>query len=307
MEDQIPEDMKKAIASQLVKSEGQENIVIDKVTELASYIAAIRTPEKYDPSVPFAVVPEFMKTIDLEQNMPHPARIRRDVTFIDVDSFVEYFSRYRKGQQPKIFCRKEDAGMLITAIIDMDIEGRDIYEGDEIKQRVMPLPQWAQHKANLRLKFHEDYAIMRNASGVWLPQREFALFIEQNLPMFVDPVGADMLELAQELRGTRKASWRSGKRLDNNTTSLQYAEDEVEAKGGSISIPQYITLKSPIFEGLDPIEYKAAFSYDILEDHSVSFSIRLLTKLEERRAEEKVKDEVRKRTGEFIYNTAYQI
>lgn len=301
---QIPEDVAKSIASQLTKGHASESIVMDKVTEIASYIASIRQPERYNPNIPFAVVPEFMKKIDLEKDMPHPARIRKHPKFVDVESFCTYFEMYKGGHQPKIFHTKDSSGMKIMAIMDMDIQGETIMKEDgSVEKQVMPLPQWNSHKATLLMKFHEDYAAVRQASGQWFEQREFALFIEQYIHLFTDPVGADMLELAQELRGTRKASWRTGKRLGNNQTSLQYTEEiDAEAASGSLSIPQYITMRSPLFEGLEPIEYRAAFSYDIGDDHKVKFSMRLMTKLEEREAEEKVKSLVVEKTGKFIYN-----
>lgn len=304
-QNEVPEEMKRAIAQQLVGSTGGENIVMDKVTELASYIAAIRGEDRYNPNVPFAVVPEFMKVENLEKHMPHPARIRKRPHFVDVDSFCKYYDAYKGGHDPKIFSKKDSSGMSIMAIMDMDIEGRNILdENGDLEKRVMPLAQWNDHKATLLMKFHEDYAALRAASGQWFEQRDFALFIEQHNHMFLDPEGADMLELAQNLRGIRKASWRAGKRLSNNTTSIQYSEEEVEASGGNIAIPQYITFNSPLFEGLEAVEYRAAFSYDIGDDHKIKFSLRLMTKLEEREAENKVKSLVAERTGSFVYNVA---
>lgn len=302
--EKLPEDLKKAISAELTKSVSGETIVMDKVTELASYIAAIRQPERYNPNIPFAVIPEFMQIADVESRMPHPARIRKHPKFVTVESFCQYFDEYKGGHEPKIFHMKDSSGLKIMAIMDMDLKGDNVLKEDgTLEKRIMPLAQWNEHKATLMMKFHEDYAAMRAISGTWIPQREFALFIEQYLHLFVEPEGADMLELAQELRGTRSANWRTGSRLANNQTSLQYVEEiNAEAKGGNLVIPQYVTLRSPLFEGLFPIEYKAALSYDIGEDHKVSFSLRLMTKLEERQAEEMVLFDVKNRTEQPLYN-----
>lgn len=141
----------------------------------------------------------------------------------------------------------------------------------------------------------------------WFDQRQFALFVEQHIHVFRQPTGGEMLEIAQQLKGSRKADWKTGKRLSNGTTSLEYVETNVaRSQSGELIVPEYLDMETPIFEGFEPKQIRAAFSWDMKNDGDgagkVMFNFRLLTKLQEREAEEEVKQQIVDQTGQNILN-----
>ncbi len=286
----------------------QSNVVIsvDKIDEAAAWMAQARAPERYNPQIPFAVVHNSMVALDLEKHMPHPARIREKHTFTDVDSFVRYFNEFKVSHKPQVFASVDNTGLKITSIIDYheagEVDKEPAPDAGVQQGFMLPLPRWGSHVAALELKFHPDYAALRANSGKWMEQREFALFVEERLHLFVTPVGAEMLELAQELRGARSAKWIRGKRLENNATQLQYTEDVQAATASGLNVPNNLVLITPLYEGLETKQINAAFSYDITDERELMLQYRLLTTLEERVAQDEVKAKVETGTGMKLLN-----
>lgn len=285
---------------QVVRDASRLVVNVDKIDEVTAYLMRARSSESYNPSVPFTVVPNSMTALDVEKFMPHPSRIRRALTFTDVRSFNAYLNEFKPGHRPKIFAKNDAEGLKINGIIDYDEAGT---APEEDKPGHLPLPRWGSHTCNLVMKFHEDYAVLREVSGKWFAQKDFALFVEEFNHLFVNPVGADMLELSQELRATRNANFIQGRRLNNGQVSLQYKEDVTATTAQGVEIPEYLTLRTPLYEGLPAEDIRAAFSYDIDEERKLKLQFRLMTKLQEREAQEQVKFSVQDGTGITILNT----
>ena len=284
---------------QVVRDSSRLVVNVDKIDEISAYLMRARSSESYNPSVPFTVVPNSMVALDVEKFMPHPSRIRRERVFIDTKSFNAYLNEFKPGHKPKVFAQNNSDGLKVHAIIDYDEAGT---EPADDKPGVLPLPRWGSHTCGLVMKFHEDYAALREHSGVWFSQKDFSLFVEEYNHLFVSPDGADMMELSQELRATRNANFIQGKRLNNGQVSLQYKEDVTATTAQGMDIPEYLTLRTPLYEGLYPQEIKAAFSYDIDEERKLKLQFRLMTKLQEREAQDNVKFSIEHETGLKILN-----
>lgn len=279
------------------------------VEEMAAWLVSISSPHIWDARIPFTLVPDGVKAIDFEKHMPEPRMIRKDVKFIDTPSFVSYFNLFKNSYMPRLFTKKDGLGMVILCVYDYDAPGNDVLvpttvEGETATKTSMPQPKWNKHLATLSLAFHPDYKELRDLSGKWQSQDEFSLFIEANTHLFKTPDGATMLELAQDLKGVRNANWQSGKRLANGQVALSYIET-IEAKStrGEITVPEYLIMSSPIFDGYDPQDLKAAFSWT-MDGNKVKFMFRLLTKLAEREAQDAVKVDVVKQTGLNLHHVS---
>ena len=57
-----------------------------------------------------------------------------------------------------------------------------------------------------------------------------------------------------------------------------------------------------MFEGFPPLTFKAAFSYDIDEEKKLNLQFRLMTKIDERKAQEDVKAAIVSGTGLPLFN-----
>lgn len=226
----------------------------------------------------------MMQVHDLERFMPFPQRTRKLVGFIEAESFLTYFEAFKAGYQPRLFVKNQDDGMKIACVFDYDEPNS--------------LPRWNDHIATLELAYHPDYKALRDYNSKWFAQADFSLFVEENLHLFVAPDSATMLELAQHLKGSKNASWQSGKRLTTGATALEFIET-IEGKGvrDGVEIPEYLLLKTPMYEGGSDQEIKAAFSWKIDNEGKVFFLYRLLTKVAERKAQEEMKSYIAQKTG----------
>lgn len=288
------------MSEEQVKQESQLRTFANAtVEELAYFISQSRTPEKYATDAPFSIIHKNFNVESVEEFMPIPARVRRNVTFSDVESFIDYFNEFKVGEDPKVFVTTNKNGISFLAVIDFDQAGKNP-EG-------LTLPRWGSHRCSLEMKYHPDYADLRRHADTFMSQNEFALFVEENLHLFEEPLGADMLELAQELKGIRNADWSLGERLSNGARTLNYNETiEATAARRSVTVPEYITLRTPLYEGFEPCSFKAAFRWRLVENdrnkHEVGFAFRLLTKLDEREAQDQVKAKIKEQASTKLFN-----
>ncbi len=278
----------------------------DKIDEIVSYLVGSRSPQAFDTRIPFTIVPEKLKLLDVEKHMPIPSRIRKNITFTEVDSFLDYFKLFKDTYKPRLFSRIDGNGIKFMCVFDYDGPGEVHGVTEDGKIRISPPhPQWNTHVAHLNLSYHRDYKTLLDHADKWHDQEDFALFIEENTHLFVQPDSATMLELAQDLKGTRNVGWKAGKRLSNGRVSLEWIE-EIEAKSvrGDVVVPESLKLISPIFEGFSPQDINAAFRYRLDGDGGITFSYRLLTKLAERQAEDEVRDRIVKEAGLPIWSVS---
>lgn len=244
---------------------------------------------------PFVLTPNDMKVIDFEQYLQNPNRIRKDISFVDVQGFTAYFQDFKNGSTPYLFAVSDGRELQVRCIFDYDKPG----EATSIQE-----PQWGSHRATMNLTYHPDFAELKVKSDVWHKQEDFALFVEENTHLFKIPAGADMLEIAQTLKGTQSATWKAGSRLANGERAFEYVE-EIAGKGirNDLAIPEYFLFSTPIFEGFEAQDIQAAFRWRLSEG-KITFSYRLLSKQQERAAIESVKADITKKTGLPIFNVS---
>jgi uncharacterized protein YfdQ (DUF2303 family) len=311
-EEQKPAQEKIAIPGALrpeVKTERlapQFIVQVDKLDEIVGYLLSMNKKERFNTSLPIEIVPNSLQVLDLEKHMPRPSRIRKNPVFVDVASFTSYFNDFKHGYSPRLFSVKTQTGLTIFSVFDYAVAGTTtgdiLADGIVNRSTTDAVPQWGSHTAELKLTYHQDYKELLTNSNNWFEQEDFALFVEENTHLFVKPDGAAMMELAQNLKGVRNATWNFGKRLSNGQISLEHIET-IEAKSvkGDIVFPETIELRSPIFEGFPAADFKAALRYKI-DDRKLKFSYRLMTKLEERAGQDQVKAQVAADTGTKILN-----
>lgn len=154
-----------------------------------------------------------------------------------------------KHAEPHTEIYADDRACIITACINA--------HGDQ--------PGWGDHKAILALRHTDDWKDWTKYDGQLLPQLEFSEFIEDHLPNFSTPSGADMLELAQTFQATTKVDFASSQRLKSGETELLYTENQTASAGkkGSLAIPDTFTLGLQVFERGDAYKVQARFRYRI--------------------------------------------
>jgi hypothetical protein len=273
--------------------------VLELINKVAEGVVAGKAEANFDQNKPFAVVPQGYQVADLTEYAEHleqrgaaPRRVSKRMRFVDVTSFLVYFQKFRTGHNPQLFNKLSSSGLHVMGVFDYDEA-----QGGEAPATIVPTgtrAKWGDNVAYLSLAYSRDYKQLRELADKWFKQDEFALFVEENLHLFVQPNGATMFELAQHLKGKRNVEWESGKRLGNSSTQLSYIEtiDATTVRGEPLTVPDYLLLRLPMYEGFSEQEVKLAFRWRLNQEKEINFSYRLLTKVAERQAEQEVKQRI---------------
>lgn len=191
---------------------------------------------------------------DLEQR---PARKTGAYAVTDVPSFVDYLGKHALPETE--LWANVNTG-TVRAVINAHlgtIEGGEADAGH------------GDHTATLQLATTDDWKDWTARDGKLSPQLDFAEFIEDHLPNFVNPSAADMLELAQTFQATTKVDFESSQRVKSGETQIRYAEQQSATAGkkGNLAIPDTFDLALQPFEGSPVYKVQARFRYRISDGH----------------------------------------
>lgn len=226
------------------------------------------------PSPPFAIVPdgkapvfvlpkehraEILDLGRIEPWLGRPTRKRGNFYFGTVESFVRYFNEH-KDKNSRIFAVVCDSGAKFVGMLN--------FHGEE--------PSFNDHACHHVLQHTQEWRTWIDHNRQPMSQAEFASFLEENADLFVQPAGADLLELIQTLEAKQHVHYDSGMKLQNGTIRLRYSE-EVELRGcpsgtqsGDMELPALVTASIVPFEGVSQYEVKARLKYK-LDSRKVSF------------------------------------
>ncbi|MEN6533339.1 MAG: DUF2303 family protein [Bryobacteraceae bacterium] len=218
---------------------------LDRLVDLVGQ--ASRLPDATG-AEPLAVIGNAQKVESLARFFP-PPRIRREVLLLEASSFIDYVNRFKTGNT-LIFANVTETGASFTAMLD--------YHGaaPELK------PAYCEHVAKFGAIPTPEWKIWLGANRKPMDQVTFATFLEDNMTLFVQPAGADLLELVRSLHGHRNARFNTALRLDNGAYSVSYDEDIVvkgtnTTKSGDMELPPTIKAGMAVFQGADAYEIPA--------------------------------------------------
>lgn len=191
---------------------------------------------------------------DLEKAGPQPYRKTGTYALTDVHSLLEYLAKHALGETELWGnATRSEVRAVINAHMGTRGDGIEDYAG------------WSDHTATLTLPTTPDWKEWTARDGKLMEQTEFAEFIEDHLPNFVTPTGADMLELAQTFQATTKVDFDSSQRLKSGETQLTYVENTTAAAGkkGSLAIPDTFDIAVQVHERGPAYKVGARFRYRI--------------------------------------------
>lgn len=213
-------------------------------------------------SDPLLVIPSSQKVESLAAYFP-PARIKRAVRLLEAGSFVEYVNRF-KTDDTLIFANVSKTGAKFTAMLD--------YHGAAPALQ----PAYCAHVAEFEAIQTPEWKIWKSADRTQLYQLAFATFLEDNAGLFVEPNGAELLELVRSLHGHKNARFNASVRLNNGAYSVCYDEDIVVKSSnvttsGELELPPVIKAGMSVFQGADAYEIPARLKTRIEDRRLVLF------------------------------------
>ena len=195
---------------------------------------------------PVIVLERGQTVRDLSDLVPRdPDRVRANVSFDNVESFVAYLLEWKKPET-RVFASVLAAPYRFTAMID--------YHAPEC-------PSWLTHVAVLTLSETDEWRTWMASNEKGMEQVAFAQFIEQNLNDVVKPDGATMMELALTLEASQDVQFKGRINLGNGDVGLvsDVKTDMKAGADGQIVIPKEMDLRLPVFRGVPAVELKARF------------------------------------------------
>lgn len=170
-----------------------------------------------------------------------PRRVKQTVTLLEAGSFADYVKRF-KTEGTLIFADVAPNHATFRAILDYH---RPPAEGKAI-------PDYCKHLALFQTQATPDWEAWTDADRKAMGQIEFATWLEDYQHLFVEPTGADLLELVRDLHGKKDASFKTSIRLDNGAYSVGYDENiELQSRSGSgsMELPKHLVAGIKVFEG----------------------------------------------------------
>lgn len=193
------------------------------------------------------------------EDLTCPATIAAHVECDTLQSLADYVEAY---QQPGMVVFASMRG--VRACLDYSTEH------DEVGN--------SQHTADFSITTTPEWRAWSAISGRPMDQRSFAEFIEEHLDEIASPPAADVLTVANTLRGKRNIEWSNVADLANGDKSLVWEEKTDAKSAGDIRVPSKITLMIPIYEGAEEettYEVTALFRYRIAEG-KLTYEVKLL-------------------------------
>ena len=232
---------------------------------------------------------------DLEKYQDRPRRKTGGDVVTDAESFIAYLAKHGL---PQTELWANDKTGKIRAVINAHGDTDDTGTGEAFAG-------WGDHQVTLALPFTKDWQQWLAADNKLMAQTEFAEFIEDHLPNFANPTGADMLELAQTFQATTKVDFDSSQRLKSGETQISYVENTTAAAGkkGALAIPDTFELGLQVHERGPIYKVKARFRYRI-NGGNLHLAYRLARIDDVRRhAFDEVTAHVATATGREVWNT----
>lgn len=177
-----------------------------------------------------------------------PARVRASPALVSKDAFTEYGGRFKT---PSTVVFAEPTSDSFQAIFDYHANAEE--------------PGFRDHNAGLRLQRSEQWMRWTKYSGHLIPQEEFAIFLQENLPDISSPDGSTILELAEDMSAKTEIKFRRAVRRKSGDIFFEYGE-ETSAKsksGEGLEVPSQFTLSIPIYYGEPTTNIAAWLRYKI--------------------------------------------
>ncbi|SDX89916.1 Uncharacterized conserved protein YfdQ, DUF2303 family [Albimonas donghaensis] len=210
-----------------------------------------------------AIVKPAGVTVQLERMelfRPHPSAIRAEVALETPASFVDYVRDFTVAGRTRVFASLEDRRVHAR----MDWHGSSGAAGDA---------SWGTHDAYWHAAYTAAFAAWAEVDGRPLTQREFVDFLEDRCADAIEPEPADLMEVALNFDAIRSAKIRSVVNVHTNERRFQFEESDTPA--GSVACPKMLTLRTPVFFGTDPVEWRARFAYSVAEG-KLTFTVKIL-------------------------------
>ncbi len=216
------------------------------VREISALTAATL---KASTDIPSVIVPDGYSLQSMEKLQLAPSRIRQKVNLISPGSLIAYIQQFR-DERTAVFADKTTTS--ITAVLDYHQSATSA--------------NWGDHKAEYNCPFSDDWREWKSSDKVKMDQGDFGEFLENHIhniaPVGDDykgPSGTELLEMVLAFQETRKAEFKSVRRLNDGTYQMAFSDEK--SGSGNTSLPEKISLAIAPFHNGQPYQLDARIRY----------------------------------------------
>lgn len=193
--------------------------------------------------VPAVITPPGFLLTKYPELMARPQRIERMVTAHDISGFNDYVNRFKS----------ESTAVFAALLPKPRLHGALDYHHPSA-------PSHCKHNVVCDMAHSEEWTRWMKADRQGMAQKQFGLFLEDNLKDVVEPTGADLLNIALNFASMRAVEFKSSQRLADGTAQIHYIEEE---KSTSVKLPERIAIGIPVFRGEGPYKLAARLKYSL--------------------------------------------
>lgn len=180
-----------------------------------------------------------------------PRRKIGTVKVFNVQSLNSFIAHNKDAGNIVIYCDSNTHAPMITAVLN---DNGDTGPGKRDFRCVVEFrktPEWIK---------------WLNIDGKYLPQVDFAEFVEENMADIAEPLGAQMLEICTYLDATRSVDFKSAINLSNGNIQFTNVENiNASVSSSQIAVPTEFTLGIAPIQGSPRFSIKARFRYRLVE------------------------------------------
>jgi uncharacterized protein YfdQ (DUF2303 family) len=169
-----------------------------------------------------------------------PVRTVQALTVQTKDSLSEYVNRFKTADT--VLLADIDTSRIVAVI--------DYHSADRAA--------FAAHKATLTLQHSVEWKAWAAIDGKMFDQQTFARFLEENAPDIAVPTGAELLEVARDMRAAKGADFRKKVRTAGDIEEFEYVETtNATTRNGTVEVPSKFLLRIPVYFGEREVELYA--------------------------------------------------
>lgn len=197
----------------------------------------------------YAVIPEGHKLIELP-TIDTPKRPIGLVHLRDAKSFVAFHGTQARPNS-RIYATMEPAKFV--AVFDDTPHYFDPITSDDQEPSA-----WRQHRADFVVPASREWLTWTGQNKKAMTQVQFAEFLLDNMPDVTAPNGGELYELSLNFEATQSGTFVATQRLQDGSHNLQWRADN---SGGTVKLPEHITLNIPVFENEVAVAMSARLRY----------------------------------------------
>lgn len=246
--------------------------------DLGDQYQALYGPEFQDAlalgAAPFAVLPTGLKIESLrgllDSYLLKPRRRAGVSSVRDVESFVAIVARF-KSAASAIYADPNRAAPSLVAVFDYHPVGGKTTDAD-----------WMKHRAVYAPPLSDEWRAWNAKNGSWMPQGDFAAFIEERVmdlivPQLDDPKlktfadlvegtwagPSQMVQLSRSLQVNVESVVKNAQTLSSGEVSIIFEEIHKDGAGSPLKVPTLFTIAIPAFYAGDLYRIAARLRYKV--------------------------------------------